>query len=82
MYRDTTARRARSLKITGFVQNQDDGSVWVVAEGPEETLRELLASLWKGSPFSKVAHIDEKWVAATGEFLDFRIRFRNFLDRF
>jgi len=82
MYRDTAARRARSLGLSGFVQNQDDGTVRVVAEGSAEALRAFLPYLWKGSPLSRVDRVEEKWGEATGEFRDFRICFRNFLDRF
>ncbi len=81
MYRDTTARCARRLAITGFVQNQDDGTVHVVAEGEEGALQTLLLCLQKGSPLSRVDHVEEVWGNATGEFPDFRIRYRNFLDR-
>lgn len=81
LYRDTTSRKARALGLVGFVENQPDSTVLVVAEGEEPLLQEFLECLWKGSPFSKVARIEETWGDATGEFTDFRIRYRNFLDR-
>lgn len=81
MYRDTACRRARALGLTGFVQNQDDGAVQVVAEGEEETLRAFIGFLWKGSPFSRVERVDEAWGEPTDEFTDFRICYRNFLAR-
>lgn len=83
MYRDTACRRAKSLRLTGFVENQEDhATVQVVAEGEEVVLQEFLTYLWKGSPLSSVARIEEKWNEATHGFTDFRIRYRNFLDRF
>lgn len=81
MYRDTACRRARALGLTGFVQNQDDGTVQVVAEGAETALRTFLPFVWKGSPLSKVEQVAESWSDAAGTFPDFRIRYRNFLDR-
>lgn len=82
MYRDATARSARMLGLVGFVQNQDDGTVRIVAEGEASKLNALLPYLKKGSFFSKVNTIEETWSEATGEFTDFQIRFRNFSDRF
>jgi len=43
---------------------------------------EFLTYLWKGPSLSKVERVDAMWSTATGEFSDFRIRYRNFLDRF
>ena len=80
MYRDTTARHAQTLAIKGFVENQTDNTVLVVAEGEEESLHTLLKYLWRGTPFSKVEQVEEKWSEATGEFSDFEIRYRSFLD--
>ena len=81
-YRDTTSRKARALGLAGFVENQIDGTVLAVAEGEEAVLEEFLTYLWKGSPLSKVERVDAMWGEATGEFSDFSIRYRNFLDRF
>lgn len=81
-YRDATSRKARALGLNGFVENQPDNMVRVVAEGEEAVLREFLTYLWKGSPFSKVERVEEKWSDATGEFTDFQIMYRSFLDRF
>ena len=73
MYRDATARRAQLLAVKGFVENQPDSTVRVVAEGEEESLRTLLKYLWLGSPFSKVEQGEERGSEATGEVSDFRI---------
>ena len=81
-YRDTTSRKAKALELIGFVENQQNGTVLAVAEGEEAVLEESLTSLWKGSPLSKVEQVDAVWGEATGEFTDFRIQYRNFLDRF
>lgn len=80
MYRDATRRSARALKLFGFVQNQPDGTVQIIAEGEEVVLREFLSRLPIGSLFSKVERIDEVWSDATDEFNDFQIRYRSFFD--
>lgn len=44
-FRAATHRIAQSLRITGWVRNEPDGSVRMVAEGPEEDIRALLDRL-------------------------------------
>ena len=38
-FRASARHRAGLLDITGFAQNEDDGSVYIEAEGSEENLR-------------------------------------------
>ena len=47
-FRDATVRRARELGVTGWVRNEDDGSVRVHAEGPPEAVERLAAFLREG----------------------------------
>lgn len=76
MFRDFAERKARSLGILGTVQNKDDGSVFIVAEGEEEKLLKYIELLKKGSIFSKVENISIEWLSATAEFKDFRILYK------
>lgn len=75
MYRDFAQRKARKLGLVGTVQNMKDGSVAVVAEGEEETLKTFVALLHKGSIFAKVEKVETFWFSAMGEFHGFRIIF-------
>lgn len=75
MFRDFAQRQAQSLGLVGTVKNLPDGSVFVVAEGEKERLHQLLARLKRGSILAKVERLEEKWLAATGEFKDFKILF-------
>lgn len=75
MFRDFTQRKAKSLGLTGIVKNLPDGSVFVVAEGKEEKLLRLLEKLKKGSLLSRVDKLEEKWLEATGKFINFKILF-------
>jgi acylphosphatase len=56
-YRAHTKATAQSLGLTGFARNEDDGSVLVVACGPQEALAVFEAWLWKGSPASDVQEV-------------------------
>jgi acylphosphatase len=75
MFRDFTRRKANSLGLVGSVKNQEDGSVFVVAEGEEEKLLVLLEYLKKGPILAKVEKIEAKWLPATEGFFDFKILF-------
>lgn len=73
MFRDFTKRAARRLGLTGFVKNNSDGSVVVVAEGEEDRLRAFLKKLEKGPLLARVDRVDAAWKEVTGDFLDFQI---------
>lgn len=80
LFRDATRRRARLLGITGIVQNTDN-ALFVVAEGEEETLKQLLDYLKIGPPFAKVERVETVWKEYSGEFEGFNIVYSNFWDR-
>lgn len=73
-FRHHTQLTARRLKLTGWVANQADGSVRVVAEGPETAVQQLAQFLQHGPPAARVAHVDARWTAATAEFASFQVR--------
>ncbi len=73
-FRFTARNLALKLNISGWVKNLGDGSVGVVAEGPEPVLKEFLSQL-VGNFSGYVRNIDVNWQEATGEFTDFTIRF-------
>lgn len=66
---------ARSLAITGWARNVEDGSVEVIAEGPRERLAELLDWCSHGPSGASVSQIEHEWLEATGEFSEFGIRY-------
>ncbi len=73
-FRQYTWQEARRLDLVGWVANQPDGTVRVVAEGPEEALRQLLEFLHRGSPSARVERVESVWAAATGKFAAFQVR--------
>ena len=54
-FRAFTQEEATRLGLVGWVANQWDGSVLVVAEGPDAALQRLVDGLHRGSP---AAHVD------------------------
>ena len=77
MYRDFTNRSAQKLGVTGYVMNEGDGSVSVMAEGEESVLNEFLKLLQSGSLLSHVEEVLPIWGEPRDEYSDFRIQYDN-----
>ncbi len=65
---------AAALRLEGWVANQVDGSVEVVAEGPRSALDELLLRLWEGPMGAAVADVDARHEPARGNLVGFITR--------
>lgn len=65
-YRVFALREARSLGVDGFVANEADGSVRIVAEGRRADLDRLVGRLEAGPPAGWVDRVDVRWSAARG----------------
>jgi acylphosphatase len=61
MFRDFVTRKARKVGVKGFVQNLDDGTVEVVAQGEKGSLERLIAYLHRGSILSRVENLNVEW---------------------
>ena len=74
-FRYYTRQRAVGMGLTGYVCNQWDGTVVVVAEDSRPVLEALLRWLHQGPPSAYVTQVDAEWSPATGEFLSFGVRY-------
>ena len=74
-FRYFVLREARGLGLRGQVTNRYDGSVEVVAEGPEDRLEILLGRLREGPRSAIIEAVDVRWSPATGEFDAFDVGF-------
>lgn len=72
-FRHYTQQEARRLQLVGWVANQSDGSVRVVAEGEEPSLREFMDFLQHGPPAARVERVEVEWMAASGDYSAFRV---------
>ena len=72
-YRYYCYRAAKSLGVTGWVKNNPDGSVTIMAEGDRSLLEELINELKVGPSHATVTDIDVVWVRYTGNFTNFDI---------
>lgn len=73
MYRDFTQSVAVTLGLLGFVENRDDGTVRVVAQGTPEALRHFVERLNEGSVLARVEHVAVTWRSPSERFTDFYI---------
>lgn len=72
-FRASAQREARRLGLTGWVKNRADGSVEILAEGEEVSIRELYGWAQKGPSAARVDRVEPRWRSYSGEFPDFRI---------
>jgi acylphosphatase len=72
-FRTSTQREAKRLGLTGWVKNLADGTVEVVAEGEDDSLKEFVGWLQRGPTAARVERVDSRWRGYTGDWGDFRI---------
>ena len=59
-------RKARQLGLRGWVRNNDDGTVELVAEGPRPDLERLMMAAEEGPRTARVQRVEVRWSTATG----------------
>ncbi len=72
-FRDFVRTKAKEFGITGWVKNESDGTVVIIAEGEYQNLEKLIEMCYKGPPLAKVKKIQISWESPTKEFKDFEI---------
>src|SRR5437016_12492562 len=65
-FRYFVQRKANQLGLRGWVRNNDDGTVEVVAEGDRAQLEELARALEGGPRMARVDRVETQWSTATG----------------
>lgn len=75
-FRAHTVEKAHQLgDVQGYVANEGDGSVTVVAEGPENKINELIDWCHSGPSTAYVDKVEVQNVPYTGEFEGFEVRY-------
>jgi acylphosphatase len=74
-FRHFTRRTARELGLVGFVRNDPDGTVTVVAEGPRAKLDEFVGALHEGPRSAIVENVETMWASARDDFSDFSVAY-------
>lgn len=73
-FRATAFDEARRLALAGWARNRVDGTVEVLAEGPEPQLVLFLAFLHQGPRGAHVSGVNEEWSEAQGAPIPFQIK--------
>lgn len=73
-FRTSTVNEAQKLGLTGWVINCPDGSVKVVAEGPNNRIEQLIAWCHQGPSGARVSDVDVQWAEAENTFKRFEVR--------
>lgn len=74
-FRDSTRTEAMASGVFGWVKNRRDGSVEVLAEGPEDRVKKLVLWCHHGPPYAQVTRVHETQEEWKGEFSSFDIVF-------
>ncbi|HET7339722.1 MAG TPA: acylphosphatase [Candidatus Dormibacteraeota bacterium] len=65
-FRYFVQRKAQQLGLRGWVRNNDDGTVELVAEGARRQLEDLKRTVEEGPRLARVDHVETKWSEGTG----------------
>ncbi|MBI2121574.1 MAG: acylphosphatase [Candidatus Sungbacteria bacterium] len=74
MYRQNARRKAASLGLLGWIKNEPDGSVQIIAEGSKNEITKFLEWCKRGTPWAEVEEVLCDWGEITGEFKSFEIK--------
>jgi len=65
-FRYFVQRKAQQLGLSGWVRNNDDGTVELVAEGSRQQLEQLKKALEEGPRLARVDRVETRWSSAAG----------------
>lgn len=74
-FRAFTRDWASRLGLRGYVRNMSDGSVEIVAEGSEESIKELIEKVKIGPPAASAERVEVKWQEPSNMYSGFRIEY-------
>jgi acylphosphatase len=66
-YRSSTQAKAKELGLSGWVQNKEDGSVLIEAEGEEQKLQKLVEWCRQGPGAAVVNDVEYKEIEPQGK---------------
>lgn len=73
-YRASTAKKAQSLGLTGWVRNLADGRVEIHAQGTAGALEQLVQWCQKGPVLAKVSGLHHELAVLDQKMTDFEVR--------
>lgn len=73
-FRAETERMARSLNLTGWVRNTENGDVEALFEGEDKDIERMIAWCHKGPPHARVDRVDAEEQPYSGDLHGFSVR--------
>lgn len=70
-FRMSTQGMANKLKISGFAGNEEDGTVYIEAEGEEENLEKFINWCHRGPPLARVEKVESEYSREVKNFSGF-----------
>ncbi|GAI12020.1 unnamed protein product [marine sediment metagenome] len=74
-FRYYTQDVARKLNLVGWVRNEGDGSVTIVAAGEKDKLKKFIDWCHNGPSIARIDKVEVKWMEPEAAFDDFSIRY-------
>lgn len=74
-FRQSVQEQAKKLGLSGYIKNEPDKCVLIIAEGKNENLEKLINWCKVGPDLARIEKIEVKWEKGTGEFKNFVIRY-------
>ena len=73
-FREISRLEAEKLKLVGFVRNEPDGTVKIVAEGEDKDLNRMIEWCKYGPDNAEVEKVDVEWSNSVDQFKDFSVQ--------
>jgi acylphosphatase len=73
-FRDYVQSVAGELLLVGYTENNSDGTVFVLAQGEPDVLKNFVEYLHEGSVLAKVDAVSVEWGTARVNYDDFSVR--------
>ena len=73
MYRSYIQDAATNLGLVGYTKNQSDGTVFVLAQGIPDVLKEFVEYLNEGSSLSSVSSVGVDWRSVGTTYMEFSV---------
>ncbi len=74
-FRASAQQKAQELELSGWVRNNSDGSVEIMAEGEGDRIDSIIEWCRIGPAQAVVKHVSINWEPPEGESQDFRIEY-------
>jgi len=74
-FRFYTRQQAQRLGLAGWVRNEADGTVHVLAQGSRDALLSLLRWLQRGPGLAEVTNVEVSWGDARVPYTGFEVRY-------